>query len=412
MAEGFKKSVLSNGVRVLTESVDSVGSASIGVWCATGSRHEREDEGGITHLIEHMLFKGTKTRTAHNIADEIEGRGGMLNAFTDKERTCYYCRVLAEDTAHSLDVLTDMVTNSLIDGEELQREKGVVLEEIKRSEDEPSDQVHDLHLEGMWPDHQLGRPVIGTKELVSSFQREHLVSYIDRRYRGSTLVVSAAGKVDHDEVVRAVEDRLGSLESSSDSIESSVPVSSPGNNMIAKDIEQVHFCIGTSGIGYLSDDLYPMIVMDAVLGGGMSSRLFQEIREKRGLAYAIGSYHLTYTEGGAYGIYGGTGIQTWQEVQDVVRVELDKMMKEGPTSIELEKAKRQIAGNLVLGLEGMSSRMMRQAKNEIVYGRYITMDETVKKINAVSMDEVIQLSRRMFHSDQMRTTAIGPFGKQ
>lgn len=407
----IEKTVLDNGVRVLTERIDAVGSASIGVWCATGSRNERDDEGGITHLIEHMLFKGTALRSAHKIADDIEGRGGMLNAFTDKERTCYYCRVLAEDTAHSLDVLTDMVTNSLIDAAELEREKGVVLEEIKRSEDEPGDHVHDLHLEGLWEDHILGRPVIGTKELVSGFQRSDLTDYMDRRYRGSTLVVAAAGRVDHTEVVKSVEDRLGKLSAKAEPKEDFSTTAKPGTNEISKDIEQVHFCIGTQGVSYSSPDFYTMVVLDAVLGGGMSSRLFQEIREKRGLAYAVGSYHLTYTEGGAFTIYGGTGLATWDEVQSVVRDELDKLMSAGPSEDEMNKVKRQIAGNMVLGLESMSSRMMRMAKNELVYGRYVSADEAVEKIRAVTKDQVTELANSMFKPNQMRTTAIGPFSQ-
>lgn len=406
---GFKQTTLANGVRVLTERVETVGSASIGIWCGTGSVHETPTEAGITHFIEHMLFKGTPTRTAHQIAESIEGRGGMLNAFTDKERTCYYCRVLAEDSIHGLDVLSDMVIHPLLDAEEMEKEKGVVLEEIKRSEDEPGDHVHDLHLQGLWEGHILGLPVIGTSESVSSFDRKDLAGYMDRRYRGDTVLVSAAGKIDHDEFVAFAQDRFGELEASPSEDSIARPVIHPGNNIVAKSIEQVHFCIGTEGVSYHDDDLYTMVVLDSVLGGGMSSRLFQEVREKRGLAYAVGSYSLTYNPGGAFTVYGGTGLKTWDLVQEVVGTELDKMMKEGPTDDELTKVKRQIAGNLVLGLEGMSSRMMRQAKNEMVYGRQIPMEETVEKINAVTQDQVTTLATRLFDPSKMRTTAIGPF---
>lgn len=407
--QGFEQTVLDNGVRVLTERVDSVGSASIGVWCTTGSRHENDDEAGITHFIEHMLFKGTSSRSAHQIAEEIEGRGGMLNAFTDKERTCYYCRVLAEDTLVGLDVLTDMVVDSQLDPTELAKEKGVVLEEIKRSEDEPGDQVHDLHIQGLWAGHQLGLPVIGTKESVSTFEQNNLRAYIGRRYRADTLVVSAAGKVDHQEIVKLTESRFGKLRAGTGQYDPARPQSKPGENLISKDIEQVHFCIGTEGVSYHDDDLYPLVVLDAVLGGGMSSRLFQEIREKRGLAYSVGSYALTYTEGGAFTIYGGTGLQTWPEVQEVVSAEVSKLIQNGPTEDEMDKSKRQLAGNLVLGLEGMSNRMMRQAKNEIVFGRQIPMEETVAKINAVTQSQVKSLAERIFSVEKMRTTAIGPF---
>lgn len=407
--EGIKLTKLDNGVRVLTESVDHVGSASLGVWCTTGSKHETDTEAGITHFIEHMLFKGTPSRTSQQIAEAIEGRGGMLNAFTDKERTCYYCRVLAEDSVHGLEVLSDMVNNSLLDPEELEREKGVVLEEIKRGEDEPGDHVHDIHLQGLWSDHKLGLPVIGTKESVSSFKQLDLQGYMNRRYRADTILVAAAGKVDHDAFVDYANSSYGGLKASEEDEALARPKGQAGENLVGKDIEQVHFCIGTDGVNYYDEDLYTMIVLDGVLGGGMSSRLFQEVREKRGLAYAVGSYHLTYTVGGAFTIYGGTGLQTWPQVQEVIRTELDKIMTDGPTEEEMAKVKRQVAGNLVLGLEGMSSRMMRMAKNEMVFGRQIPMEETVSKINAITRSQVTELAQRMFQADSMRTTAIGPF---
>lgn len=407
--EGIQLTRLENGVRVLTERVETVGSASIGVWCATGSRHETESEAGITHFIEHMLFKGTPSRNAQQIAESIEGRGGMLNAFTDKERTCYYCRVLAEDSVHGLGVLSDMVMHSLLDAEELEKEKGVVLEEIKRSEDEPDDHVHDLHLQGLWGSHKLGLPVIGTKESVSSFGQGDLRSYMDRRYRADTIVVAAAGKVDHAAFVAEVEGQFGGLTPVGEDEALAQPVGTPGENLVAKGVEQVHFCMGADGVGYHSDDLYTMIVLDGVLGGGMSSRLFQEVREKRGLAYAVGSYHLTYNAGGAFTIYGGTGVSTWGQVQEVVTSELAKISSDGPTEEEMAKVKRQIAGNLVLGLEGMSSRMMRMAKNELVWGRQIPMEETVAKISAVTKEQVTALAARVFDPARMRVTAIGPF---
>lgn len=406
--ESVQKSELSNGVRILTEHLPYVGSASIGVWCTTGSTHETEDEAGITHFIEHMLFKGTPKRTSHQIAESIEGRGGMLNAFTDKERTCYYCRVLAEDSGVGFDVLSDMVANALLDADELEKEKGVVLEEIKRSEDEPSDHVHDLHLQGFWPTSEFGLPVIGTKESVSGFTRQNLVDYINRRYHAGTVLVTAAGNVNHQDFVNWAEVNLGHLKSGPKNPVLERPTAQPGNQHFGKKVEQVHFCIGTTGVNYFEDDFYTMVVLDGVLGGGMSSRLFQEIREKRGLVYAIGSYMLTYTAGGAFTIYGGTGPQTWAELQSVVRTELDKMMNEGPTPEEVSKVQKQIAGNIVLGLESTSARMQRMSKNEIVHGRQISMEETVKNINAITPAQIQDLARRIFPEDQMRTTAIGP----
>jgi predicted Zn-dependent peptidase len=406
--ESVQKSELNNGVRILTEHLPYVGSASIGVWCTTGSTHETESEAGITHFIEHMLFKGTPKRTSHQIAESIEGRGGMLNAFTDKERTCYYCRVLAEDSGVGFDVLSDMVANALLDAEELEKEKGVVLEEIKRSEDEPGDHVHDLHLQGFWPNSEFGLPVIGTNESVSSFTRQNLVDYIDRRYHAGTVLVTAAGNVNHQDFVNWAQVNLGHLKPGPKNPVLDRPSAQPGNQHFGKKVEQVHFCIGTTGVNYFEDDFYTMVVLDGVLGGGMSSRLFQEIREKRGLVYAIGSYMLTYTAGGAFTIYGGTGPKTWAELQSVVRTELDKMMNDGPTPEEVNKVQKQIAGNIVLGLESTSARMQRMSKNEIVHGRQISMEETVKNINAITPAQIQDLARRIFPEDQMRTTAIGP----
>ena len=400
---------MGNGVRILVEPVSHVGSASIGLWCRTGSVNEHPDEGGITHLIEHMLFKGTKKRTAKQIAEEIEGRGGMLNAFTDKEQTCYYCRVLATDTEVALDVLCDMVTSSLIEPDELDREKGVVLEEIKRGEDEPSDHVHDLHFEELWSGHNLGKPIIGTRDSVSSFNDTNLRKYMDRRYRSDTVLVSVAGNVDVDSVAKAVEDRLGGFETGEPVPKLERPTAHPGTNLVSKDVEQVHFCIGTEGVSIYDEDLYTAVVFDGILGGGMSSRLFQEIREKRGLAYAIGSYQLTYTSGGAFTVYGGTGKATWQQVQDVVRQEFDKLMKDGVPEDELSRIKRNLSGSLALSLEGMNSRMIRMAKNEFNFGRDIPLEETLAKINAVTTQGVTEFARKILQVEKIRTTAIGPF---
>ncbi len=406
--ESIQQTKLDNGVRILTENLPYVGSASIGIWCTTGSTHETEHEAGITHFIEHMLFKGTPKRTSHQIAEAIEGRGGMLNAFTDKERTCYYCRVLAEDSGVGFDVLSDMIANALLDADELEKEKGVVLEEIKRSEDEPGDHVHDLHIEGLWPSSKFGLPIIGTKESVSGFTRDDLTKYIDRRYNADTVLVTAAGNVNHEDFVNWAKVNLGNLKPGDRGTVLERPIPTPGENYVGKEVEQVHFCIGTTGVNYYDTDFYTLVVMDGVLGGGMSSRLFQEVREKRGLVYSIGSYMLSYTAGGAFSIYGGTGAQTWDQVQDVVRTELDKMMQEGPTEAEVAKVKKQIAGNLVLGMEGTSARMQRMAKNEIVHGRQISMEETVSKINEITREQIQELAGKMFRPEQMRTTVIGP----
>lgn len=405
----IKKFVLDNGVRVLVEPVGHVKSAAIGLWCKTGSRHEFDHEGGITHLIEHMLFKGTEKRTAKQIAESIEGRGGSLNAFTDKESTCYYCRTLVDDVENGVDVLSDMMLHSLIDPEELQREKGVVLEEIKRGEDEPGDHVHDVHIGERWGDHPLGRPIIGTPESVSSFDRDAILKYLDRRYRAEDVLLSVAGNVSPELVLDAARETLGKIPHMKQDLELSRPSGTHKETFLAKDVEQVHFCIGTDGTSIFDPELYPMVVLDAALGGSMSSRIFQEIREKRGLVYSVGSYTLNYSSGGSYTVYGGTSMEQWPLVQDLVRIEFDKIMESGLEPDELDRTKRNLSGNMVLALESMSGRMMRMSRNELLHGRDIPIDETLVKINAVTNNQIIELARRILTTELVSTTAIGPF---
>lgn len=402
------KHTLPNNVRVLVEPLSHVQSAAVGLWCVTGSGHEEPGEEGITHLIEHMLFKGTGKRTAKEIAEAIEGRGGMLNAFTDKEVTCYYCRVLMEDATHGVEVLSDMMTNSLFDPEELTREEAVVLEEIKRSEDEPGDLVHDLHFQHCWPSHPLGKPVIGTPESVSSFQRDHLARYMERRYRGENVVLAVAGNVTPEAVVAAAEAALGAIPSGGTSADQSRPKVETGSRMVSRDVEQVHFCIGTDGCSAYDDEIYTLSILDGALGGSMSSRLFQEIREKRGLAYAIGSYAITYRPGGAFTVYGGTSLENWGLVQELVAAEVEKVKADGITEDELHRTKTNLRGNLVMSLEGTSARMMRMARSEIVHRRDIPIEETLGKLSAVTNQDVVELARRLF-ADGLSTTAIGPF---
>ena len=406
----IQKIVLDNGVRILVEPVTHVQSAAIGLWCRTGSRHELDTEEGITHLIEHMLFKGTPTRTAKEIAESIEGRGGMLNAFTDKESTCYYCRTLSDDAVNGIEVLTDMMLHSNFDPEELEREEEVVCEEIKRSVDEPGDHVHELHLEYRWGRHALGKPIIGTEESVRSFRRDHILSYMDRRYRAENVMLSVSGNVDPEQIRTAAETTLGKLPSGVTNSQVERPLGTKAMNEVSKDTEQVHFCIGTDGISMYDEvDIPVMSILDSALGGSMSSRLFQEVRERRGLVYSIGSYTLTYGAGGAYTVYGGTSKKNWEEVKEITRREMDKVMQDGLSEAELERVKRSLAGNLVLALEGMNSRMMRMSRNEFNYERQITVEEALERLNKVTNSQVMELANRILAEERVSTTAIGPF---
>lgn len=404
------KFTLSNGVRVLVAPNSNVRSAAIGITCRAGSRHETEKEGGITHFIEHMLFKGTKDRNAKQIAEEIEGRGGMLNAFTDKEQTTYYCRVLSDDAPVALDVLSDMLQNSLLDSVELDRERGVILEEIKRGEDDPEGHVHDLHMERRWGNHPLGRPIVGTRESVSGFQSSDMRSYIGRRYLGGNIIVAAAGNLDPQGFLKLAESKLVDLASGEDNPNLDAPSVQIDDQEISKEVEQVHFCIGGDSVSVHSPDIYTVAVLDAVLGGGMSGRLFQEVRERRGLAYSCSSYNLSYSAAGLFTIYGGTGPKTWAQVREVVANEIQRLIHDGLIDGELDKVKRQMAGGMVLGLESMNSQMMRMTKNELIHGREIPIDETLAKVKAVTEAQVRDLASKIFAEGKVSTTAIGPFG--
>lgn len=409
--ERIELTTLSNGVRVVTETVTHVQSVSLGIWVGVGSRDETAPVRGITHFIEHMLFKGTASRDARQIADEIESRGGNLNAFTDKEYTCYYARALSEHAPVVMDVLSDMLLHSLLEPEELARERNVVLEEIKRYEDTPDDHVHDLFTQTLWSPHALGKSVIGSSRTVSGLERPHLAKYIETHYTPDRIVVAAAGNVPHAEVVHLAEKHLGGLKGKTRRKALKPPSATGKSRLQRKRTEQVHFCLGGQAYRQEDPDRYVLTLIDMVLGGNMSSRLFQEIREKRGLVYAIGSYQIAYSAGGCFAVYGGTSLQTYEQVIDLVRHELKKVRSEGLLPDEIAKAKTQIRGGLVLGLESMSSRMMRMGKSMMYFGRVIPLDEILGRIEAIQGPDILRVAGTVFAEDQLSLAAIGPFPK-
>ncbi|MEP6757277.1 MAG: pitrilysin family protein [Chthonomonadales bacterium] len=410
-SENIEISRLANGVRVVSETVTHVQSVSVGIWVGAGSRGEETSERGITHFIEHMLFKGTERRTARQIADEIESRGGSLNAFTDKEYTCYYAKALAEHVDIVMDVLSDMLRHSVLDPEELAREQNVVLEEIKRYKDTPDDTIHDIFLQTLWSSHPLGRPVIGVEKTVGAIRRQDIIDYMSSNYTPDRIVVSVSGAVPHALVVELAEKFLGSMSGAPKTFRSKAPISSGKSKHVRKKTEQVHFCYGSNAYPQLNDKRYALTLLDSVLGGNMSSRLFQEIREKRGLAYSIGSYNVAYREGGLFTIYGGTSPDTFEEVLDLTRTEISKVKRENVSEDEVSKAKNQIRGALILGLENMSSRMMRMGKNLLYFDRVIPISEIRTKIEAVTMDDLSNVAHHIFDESQMTLTSIGPTRK-
>lgn len=406
-----RKAVLDNGLRIVTESVPYVDSVSMGIWASAGSRDEKPEERGVSHFLEHMLFKGTEKRTARQIADEMDMIGGHLNAFTDKEFTCYYAKVLSEHLPVAMDVLSDMFLHSLFDNVELEREKNVVLEEIKRHEDTPEDLVHDLFAEVLWRKHRLGWSVIGSRKTVKNLTSDILREYVRSLYTPDRVIISAAGKLDHDKLVEMVAEEFAELQGTSTREMDTEDGGARESVMKTKSVEQVHFCIGTPGYSQHDDRRYSIAVMDSALGGGMSSRLFQEIRENRGLVYAIGSYVLSYRDTGLLGIYGGTSMENLDEVLGLVSQECQNLKKSNATNAEIERGKNQIKGALVLGQESMSNRMGRLAKSEIYHGRVVPLQEVIDKVTAVTREDIARVADELFGEPEFTLAAIGPFGK-
>lgn len=407
----ISKTILPNGIRILSERVPYVDSVSVGIWAQAGARDEDKSRLGTSHFVEHMLFKGTQRRTARKIADEMDSLGGNLNAFTDKEFTCYYAKVLAEHLPQALDIISDMVLNSVFDPQEIEREKNVVVEEIKRHQDTPEDRVHDMLAQTMWKGHKLGNSVIGSPTVVSKLTRDELLQYMREFYTPDAIVISAAGSIEHAAFVDAVTASFGGLEGKRPPRVGTKVKACIDECMADKTTEQVHFCLGTAGYSQKCREKYALAVIDSTLGGGMSSRLFQEIRENRGLAYAIGSYSASYQEAGLFAVYGGTSVENVKLVLELTRHECENIGKNSVTDEELERAKNQIRGALVLGQESMSNRMSRLARNEMYFGRMVRLPEIVSSITGVSKDDVAAVASRLFVDSKFSLAAIGPFKK-
>lgn len=404
-----QKTTLANGIRVLSEKAPWVDSVSVGIWVGAGSRWEQPKVYGISHFTEHMLFKGTERRSAKQIADEMDSLGAHLNAFTDKEYTCFYAKALKEHLEVGMDVLTDMALHSVLDPVEIEREKNVVLEEIKRHDDTPDDLVHDVFAQNLWQRHPLGNPVIGTRKTVKALTRERLQEYMAQEYAPDNVVIAAAGNLEHEKLVGIVEDLLGSWTGKRTKGEALIVQPVKQVTYKRKRTEQVHFCVGVPGYPQPHEDKYTLAVIDSILGGGMSSRLFQEIREKRGLAYSIGSYSASYREAGMFVVYGGTSPSNFEESLGLIRQEFGDIVKNSATDTEIERAKNQIRGSLVLGQESMSNRMSRMAKSEMYFGRIIPLAEILESVMNVNREGVSRVAGEMFSDTELAMAAIGPF---
>ncbi len=408
----YNKTILDNGIRVISEEIDHVRSVSIGVWVACGSRHENQSTNGTAHFIEHMLFKGTARRSAFDIAAAIDSVGGVMNAFTSKELTSFYIKIPDYHLPMAIDLLADIFKNSLFAEEEIEKEKSVVLQEIHMLEDSPDDYIHDFFEAQFWNGHCLGLPILGTKEGVKDFSREGLMQFFNHRYRGQNLVVTAAGHLKHGNFIDLVGKAFGSMEGNAIQDSRTIPDIAAKVAVIEKDLEQIHMMIGTPAPSAVSENRYASFIMNAILGGSMSSRLFQEIREKRGLAYAIHSYLTPYMDAGMLNIYAGTGPREIREVIGLILDDLIRMSNEMLTADELQGAKELIKGNFLLSMESTDTRMTRLAKNEICFGRHVKSEDVVAGIDAVTSEEVRTLAMESFNPAMMTVAAIGPLSER
>lgn len=387
--------VLPNGLRVVLEHIPTMRSVSFGIWAKTGSRNEQQAQNGISHFIEHMLFKGTERHSAKDIAEVFDGIGGNVNAFTTKEYTCYFVKVLDEHLPLAMDVLSDMFFNSRFDPEELEKERNVILEEISMYEDTPDDLVHDLMAKAAYGDHPLGQTILGLQENLHRFQPDDLRSYMEQFYGISNIVVSLAGNF-NDDVKELIERHFGAYTHAGTTVQLQKPGFQSEALFHEKKTEQNHICLSLPGCSMKDERQYAMILLNNAIGGGMSSRLFQEIREKRGLAYSVYSYHTAYIDSGLFTIYTGTAPKQTEEVLKVSMEIIGDVLAKGLSEAELRKGKEQLKGSLILSLESTSSRMNRLGKNELMLGRHYTLDQIIERIERVQLDQIRELTKEIF----------------
>ncbi len=407
----YRKDTLSNGIRVVSETMPKSRSMSIGVWVKVGSRHESPQIGGVSHFIEHLFFKGTEKRTAKDIAIEIDALGGEMNAFTSQETTTYYVKVLDEHLPTAIDILADILLGSKFDPREMDKERKVILEEIKSVEDTPDDYIHEFLTNTVWQDNSLGRPILGTKETIKALTHKDIIAYIENYYIPKEIVISVAGNFDHDPMVEMLNTSFGKLARTGIPKQEVTPGFTRAVAVKKKQLEQVQICLGCKGIQFTHEDRFVMAALNSVLGNSMSSRLFQEVREQNALAYSIYSYVTSYRDTGLITVYAGTDPSNALEVVRLVVKEFKKIKDEGITPAEDSRIKNQIKGNLVLSLESSNSHMSRIARQEIYYGKYFSMDDIIKGVEKVTGDQVQRLARQLFTPENMSLTILGPLSR-
>lgn len=408
---GYRKTTLDNGLRVITERMPSVRSASLGIWVGVGSAHEDARVRGISHCIEHMLFKGTPTRTARQIAEAMDAIGGNMNAFTEKEATCYHARVVDAHVPLALGLLADMFLHSNFDPAELRKEQQVIVEEIRMYDDAPDEVAQDLFVRSVWPSSPLGEPVIGYQDTVMAVTRDDIMAFMQRAYTPDAVLVTVAGNVDHDEVVHHVSKLMGGMRGASRNGDPVTPAFVAEQVVKPKECEQVVVLFGREGSSARDDRRYIISIVDAVLGGGMASRLFQEIREQRGLAYSVYTTHSTYRNGGLFTAGAQTGPKTAAEVVALMRAEMQRMGREGMTADEIDRAKEHLKGSLLLSMESTSNRMFRLGRSEMTLGRHVPAAEIAQRIDAVTESQANEMARTLFDTDAYALTVLGPIAE-
>ncbi|MCL2503080.1 MAG: insulinase family protein [Coriobacteriia bacterium] len=405
----FEKTVLPNGTTIISEQMGSVRSIALGIWFSVGSRDEEPAEAGMSHFLEHMMFKGTSVRSARDISEEFDRLGAEINAFTSKEYTCYYARFVDEHLDRAFSILSDMVTDAALDNAACESEREVVIEEIARMEDTPDDQIHEIFSRVLWPTHPIGLPVLGDKESVATFDHGRSTAFRAKHYLSGNCVVAAAGNVSHDELVALTKKYLTGIPHGERIGRPAVKESGSSNlAVLEKETEQAHICYGLATMDANHPDRFALSLFDAVLGGGMSSRLFQEIREKRGLAYAVYSFSALYQDTGEFAVYVGTRPSNAEEVVGLIASEVERIASDGVLPEELDRVQQALKGHLVLGMESTRMRMTRLGKNEVVGGEILSTNEIMARVDAVTMDDIRRVSEEVL-SKQKVLAVIGPF---
>ncbi len=408
----LQTSTLNNGIRVVTERMPELHSVTVGFWVQNGSRHEDASLNGISHFIEHMLFKGTDTRTSLQIAKEIDSVGGVLNAFTGREFSCYYAKILGDKLPQAISLLSDLVLNSTFDAKEIEKERRVILQEISMVEDTPDDQVHDLFCESIWHSHPLGRPVLGKAETVSRINRDNLLQMMEQRYVGHNILIAAAGNLEHQQIVNQIEQSFSVVAPGVPNNVCTLPEYSPGVQVAAKELEQTHFCLGCKAFPQNHDDRFTLHLLNSILGGSMSSRLFQKIREERGLAYSIYSYLNTHSDAGSLVVYGGTRPDDLQDTLSLVLEQFSDLCIGNIDHDELQMAREQMKGTLLLSLESSDNRMTRLAKNEIFLGHQPEIKDIIAEIDKVTVESLQRVARQLMTDDSLNLHVTGPTNRK